>query len=205
VSIAAATVTNPIVGLRIVTSGDAVDVMLMQQEVGSFITSVIPTLGSTVTRAADNISLATSAMPFSSSVGTAMIAYDRIGFTSAGNVGFAFTSSSGLWRGAQISDDDELVYIRDGSSSGISGVVLTPANLSTETLYKGAYAFAVNDVAAVRNGGTPLTGATFAGITFTGTLQIGSLGGSNVMNGRIKQLLYVPRRMSNAELQAITT
>jgi hypothetical protein len=49
------TITNPIVGFRIVTSGDAIDVDFTQQEVGAIATSAIPTAATAITRNADVI------------------------------------------------------------------------------------------------------------------------------------------------------
>jgi hypothetical protein len=70
VSVPSATILNPIVGVRIVTSGDAIDVALFQIENGAFITSPIPTVASQVTRAADQISILTSAFPWVDAQGT---------------------------------------------------------------------------------------------------------------------------------------
>jgi hypothetical protein len=54
VAIPSASLTNPTVGIRIVTSGDAVDVQYFQHEAKAFLSSAIPTTGSTVTRAIEN-------------------------------------------------------------------------------------------------------------------------------------------------------
>jgi hypothetical protein len=50
------TITNPIIGFRIVTSGDAIDVDFTQQEVGAIATSAISTAATSITRNADEIS-----------------------------------------------------------------------------------------------------------------------------------------------------
>src|SRR3990167_1198275 len=60
VSIAAQTLANPTVGIRIVTSGDAVDVSLFQHEVGAFVTSAIPTTSANVIRDAEIMSYSAS-------------------------------------------------------------------------------------------------------------------------------------------------
>jgi hypothetical protein len=49
------TSTNPTVGVRIVTSGDAVDVDYVQEEDGAVATSPIPTFAATVTRTIDDV------------------------------------------------------------------------------------------------------------------------------------------------------
>ena len=61
-----ATVTNPIVGIRIATSGDAVDVAYFQQEATTNfagVSSPVPSVAAVVTRTADNYSLLLSAIP----------------------------------------------------------------------------------------------------------------------------------------------
>jgi hypothetical protein len=64
-SIAAATFANPIVGVRLATSGDAVDVAIFQHEQGSVVhaTSPIPAFGLLVTRAADGPNFLLSSIP----------------------------------------------------------------------------------------------------------------------------------------------
>lgn len=70
VNIASATLTNPTVGLRIVTSGDAVDVDLFQHETGAAVSTPIETFAATVTRAADSIKLAQASFPWTAGAGT---------------------------------------------------------------------------------------------------------------------------------------
>jgi hypothetical protein len=57
------TLANPAVGLRLVTSGDAIDVDFAQDEVGAVATSPILTGGGTGTRAADVVTTSTSGWP----------------------------------------------------------------------------------------------------------------------------------------------
>jgi hypothetical protein len=52
------------------------------------------------------------------------------------------------------------------------------------------------------NGGTVATGTTTS--TAPTTLQIGRFGTTTQFNGVIRRILYIPRRLSNAELQALT-
>lgn len=73
VALAPVTSTNPTVGIRIVTSGDEVDVLCFQHETGTVATSPIITYGSTVLRAADAPEIATSLFPYNVSEGTLYI------------------------------------------------------------------------------------------------------------------------------------
>ncbi len=50
-----ATATNPIVGIRIVDSGDAVDISMFQHELGTFPSSAIPTAAASATRNRDQL------------------------------------------------------------------------------------------------------------------------------------------------------
>jgi hypothetical protein len=68
-SIAAVTSANPTIGIRVVASGDAVDVALFYHALGAAVSSDIPTLGATVVRAADNITLPQANFPWNSGAG----------------------------------------------------------------------------------------------------------------------------------------
>lgn len=70
VDIPSVTSANPTVGIRVVTSGDAVDVALFAHRTEAILSSDIPTFGATVARAADNITLAQSAFPWNGGAGT---------------------------------------------------------------------------------------------------------------------------------------
>jgi hypothetical protein len=67
-----------------------------------------------------------------------------------------------------------------------------------------AAAWSANDIAAVANGGTVQTDASATLPTPT-VLCIGyGTGGANITTSRIAKILYLPRRMSNAELIVLT-
>jgi hypothetical protein len=199
VNIAAATLTDPIVGFRIVTSGDAIDVDFFGHEVGSFITSPIETFGSTVTRAADNISLATSAFPYTKNTQTLMYG-GKQNITLSGTPVFLDVNAGGY---------RTIIALNQCSAFDTGGdtMNLTPGTPSLNTPFRYAMAIALNDGAAVLDGGTVLTDSSLAvGGTDATTLFIGRTQAiSNLPNGYIKTVLYLPRRMSNAELQTLTT
>jgi hypothetical protein len=59
----AATITNPSIIIKLATSGDAIDVQVVQNEAGGVVTSPIPTAGASVTRLADIVSIANTLWP----------------------------------------------------------------------------------------------------------------------------------------------
>lgn len=201
VSIASATLTNPVVGLRIVTSGDAVDVALFQCETGAFATSAIPTTTTSLTRNADAVSM----------TGTNFSSWYN---ATEGAFGFEFTPdlflTSNINRVATISQGGATGRVVDIFTSGgnwnsyngtttiISGAsVVTSVKQRIVATYKtGSYALALNGVA-------PATAAS-ALVNVANQIAIGSLGGSNYLNGHIQRISYWPQRITNAETQAFS-
>lgn len=165
-----------------------------QHEVGAFPTSYIPTIGSTVTRAADNISLATSAFPYSTSVGTVFAqASSRF---SAGTSPASAIDSNGRW-----------LYVGNaGEVRSYDGVNITQAasTISDGAVFKAAAALGSGSSSITQNGATADTG-TFDNTMGTGTYYIGSGYTAAYMNGHIKRLMHLPRKMSAAEIQTLTT
>ena len=204
VNIATATIVNPIVGVRIVTNGDAIDVALFDHEVGAFITSPIPTVASQVTRAADQLSLLTSAFGWSATQGAIAVVARPI---LANSLGAAASINDGT-------GNEEIVLYRDASGNIVYQVEdggvnqLDPLdsgqNAANLTEYKMAVAWAANDFAAAVGGNTAVTdtGGTLPTVT---TLEVGVNQANNYNNGHIKSLAYWPTRKPDAYLQAVTT
>ena len=195
-NLASVTSANPILGLRIVTSGDAVDVALFQHEVGSFITSAIPTLAATVTRASDNISLATSAFPHSATVNSAMVRYQPI------NVAAAMIPLR--WNDGTANEVVSLGH----SASAVLGLTVTDGGAAqTAPLTDGtataaawekiACSFKANDFLFSDNGATAVadTSGTLPTVT---TLQLGP-----TLSGYISHILVVPAEKDATEVAAM--
>lgn len=200
VNIAAATLANPTVGLRIVTSGDAVDVAYFQQEVGAFVTSPIETFGSSVTRAADNISLATSAFPFSTTEGTFFAnVVNRTTGTQNGAIHLGINTNEAFLMDSS-SSGSRILYVRDDSTTQAD---LSPAGAIANAFNKQASAWAANDFAACINGGTVVTDKSGSLPTVT-LVNIGRGSQSGYTNDCIAQVMILPVRKSDAELQALT-
>ena len=177
-----------------------------QLEAGAFPTSYIPTTATALTRAADVASVNTLSPWFNASTGTLFTESQQLpGQTAAVfpriaviDDGSTNNSILNLWR----SDTSRLygavrVGAVDQADVGTTGVTQTNVN-------KIGFAYATNDFAASVNGGAPSTdtlGAVPSGLT---TLRIGRSSGTDFLNGYLRRITYYPRRLSNAELQAIT-
>lgn len=205
VEIAAATLTNPNVGLRIVTSGDAVDVALFQHEVGSFVTSAIPTTTATVTRNADNASITGTDFSdwYSATEGTIYVELETNG---AVDNAYILSISDGSL--------DNVIGLRHISSGpSLDAFSFAGASLTVDMVGQGfsygastklALAFATNDFALAVAGQATETDAS-ATVPTVNQLQIGGGPTFGSFTGHIKALRFYPSRLSNAELQEITS
>jgi hypothetical protein len=181
-----------------------------QLEVGAFPTSYIPTVASQVTRTADVATMTGTNFSswYNATEGTM---YGE--FNSSSNSG-ALDGSGGGRGLATINDGTGSNRFRFAVSlqtfqttvSGSTVVSITPvATTAANTNYKFAAAFKVNDYQAARNGVLG-TAATSGVLPIVNQLQIGfSTSTGGILNGTIKQIVYYPRRLANAELQAITS
>ena len=173
-------------------------------EAGTFGTSPIETFGATVTRAADNISLAASAFPYSAAAGTLFAQF------SASN---SDMTSVSIYYAA---------VLNDGSSNNTIGLYRYQTNIGAAVVasgasqsdqykapgsptspHKDAVSFASNDIRQATDGvlSTPDTNATIP----TATKLSLSRANNNHINGYLAKVMYLPRSMSNAELQTLTT
>ena len=185
-----------------------VDVNGTQAEVGAYPTSYIPTTSAQVTRAADSLSIATSAFPFNAAEGTLYVE--------------AITNASSV---CPSGTHETLASLNDGSSSersllrrttttayidavmvdgGVTQVNLNAGSAAAFSVARAAYAYKLNGCAEDMNGGAVVTD-TSATIPTVTTLNVGSDWlGSFPFNAHIRHLAYFPRRLSNAELQLLT-
>jgi hypothetical protein len=209
VATASATVTNPSVIVKLATSGDAIDVALFQIENGAFITSPIATVASQVTRAADNITILTSAFPYSATAGTFAVEADSTPIlTSTAMSLFSVTTADNdlttLYFANTVTDSRLLIYDAAGALQVLLDDDVVPVS---DQMKKLAFAFAANDVAFVGQGGAVKTdnSVTLGAPT---TLKIGGNRSSSVtqsINGHIKRLAYYAVRKDNSTLQVLST
>jgi len=176
-----------------------------QTEVGSFPTSYIPTSGSTATRAADVASIPVSAFGYNKSEGTLVVeaSIERVSGV-AGTSIFNFTQNSDSTANAT-----RLFYRAGGNTGvfnsvgGVTDVDFTPSGiLSAGQAVTTAVVYKENDYAACADGGSVSTDTSNT-IPSHQLIQIGA--GQAYLNGHIKSIQYYPRRLTNTQLQELTS
>jgi hypothetical protein len=187
-----------------------------QVEAGAFATSYIPTVASTVTRAADIASMTGTNFSswYNQSEGTIIPQFVAItnGVGSTGGSAFPFVYE--IDSSAASNSNHQLILSagygpgwNEGTSIlGVSQVSFQDAmTLGNANVRKIAYAYRTNDFAGCANGGTVLTD-TSGTLPSPDRMSIGSqnVSGSNVFTGYIRTLTYYPSRLSDAQLRALT-
>jgi len=197
------TVANPTVGVRIVTSGDAIAVDFAQLEDGAFPTSPIATEGAAVTRAADDVSISASGFSYPLSiigamqtgVGTGATTRSLVQFYTDGNnqvVVRIATTSAGQARVATL-------------GSIVANVVTSNTNIAG-TIAKLAARLQVDNVNVALDG-TAATADTSAAFPAMSSLMQFGANGALAENafGYIRNVAIVPRALTDAELQGAST
>jgi hypothetical protein len=182
----------------------------VQLEAGSFATSYIPTVASQVTRSADSATM--TGTNFSSwyraDEGTV---YGEAGTPNSAGFIVAIANSSGAL--------SNFMFIGKRVATGRAGAGVTSiyganqADFSagetmTTTPVKVSLAYKVNDFAIASNGGnlqTDTLGSLPVGVD---TLYIGAqttISATGTINAPIRKIAYYPKRLTNAELQGLTT
>lgn len=181
---------------------------LPQLELGAFATSVIPTTTVAVTRSADVASVNTLTPWYNATEGTLYAEYSRFGALNFQNIAAfgnaAQTEALTLVFGSGAPSNNQRFDVTAGGASQASISVLTTPALNT--IAKTAGAYALNDFAATANGAAPGTDTSGTVPTVT-TLGLGTgaaLTGP-YLNGYLRRITYFPVRLTNANLQAITT
>ena len=188
-----------------------------QVEAGAFATSVIPTVASTVTRTVD-VAVMTGAN-FSSwynqSEGTivAQFVATTTGVTSTGGNDFPFLYDIDS---AAVTNSGHALVLSNGFGPGLRtsttilgvtqaelGFALTLGNASVRKI---AYAYKTNNFAASANGGAVSTDTSGNVPTTPDRMAIGTQNvSSNVFTGYMQKLTFYPSRLTNAQLQALTS
>jgi hypothetical protein len=195
-----------------VTNGASVDftlrIGLPQLELGAFATSVIPTTTTALTRSADVALVNTLSPWFNATEGTIYAELMRPSL-------IASTAFANAWSISDNTNNERFLAYNTGSVQTIDAAVtdggvaqatlVASGSITANTTIKTAFAYAVNDFAWVRDAGTVQTDASGT-LPTVDRLYIGANSvGTGQWTGWIRRLTAYPRRLSNAELQAITT
>ena len=186
-----------------------------QLEEGSFATSYIPTAASTVTRNADVASVGTSQFPYNATEGTLVVSASTVNnqnisayfaHLASAAAGTGYGSSHAIFKGGSsgIAAGQKVKGITYDDANIATGEVVTSGDINTAVI-KVAYAFGANDFRASVNGDSVIsdTGGAMpsaATVLMLGAIRLGAAG--YYLSGHIRQLTYIPRKLSNAELIA---
>ena len=175
-----------------------------QAEAGAFATSYIPTVASTVTRAADiavmtgtNFSswynqsegtIVWNADTFSTSAANAAV---NINSSAAANRIYGYFSATSAIGIVTVGSSEQVSFNSGALSGGPSGVT--------------ALAYSLNDFAQSTRGGVALTDNSGL-LPTVSQMNIGTSHASiQSLNGRISSITYYPQRLANEQLQALTS
>lgn len=186
-------------------SSQAVYAWGAQSETGPQPSPYIPTTTVAMTRSLDVAVInSLGALGFNPSEGTLVTrAVAPAHPTNINNVLWALTNGTAAERIQGFLNTGNLwLRVDSGGSTQVNTATANAAGTMVE--YKAAHAYKLNDYAFALNGGAVVTD-TVAVVPAIDRLRVASrYDGNEVLNGYIKSLRYYPRRMSNAELQALT-
>lgn len=182
-------------------------VQYAQIEAGSFATSFIPTAGTTVLRAADIASItgANFTSFWNATQGTFVVRAAQPILT--GGVPTLYSADST----ASAFTDRVLGFLNSSTpetrvtNGGVEQATLSlTGTITAGTTVSIAQAYKLNDFASVKNGGTVATDTTGT-LPTVDRFEIGSIGGLNFLNGWISSLSYYPVRLTNTQIQTLST
>ena len=176
-----------------------------QFEAGSFPTSYMKNEGtaSGVTRSADVASIPVADFGYNQSEGTLFVEWKQ----SIGAASYVAMLSDGTATNRSMVRQfaNGSAYYSTITNSVSQGDILTGTVVDNQSNKIGVV-YKHNDAAGVLNGASAVTDATFLVPEGVSTLSIGSytVGSSQYINGHIKKLMYIPRRVTNAQLISLT-
>lgn len=181
-----------------------------QLEAATFPTSYIPTVASTVTRAADNASMTGTNFSswYNQSEGTIVVECNQVAGANSTSLPYAISdntfnnsqygvyTSGNAFRGAN--------YIVGGVAQ--TGDITTFSVANVAVPIKNAFAYAVNNFGESLGGQTARTDTVGIVNTASNRMYIGSgwSGTGNYLNGHLRNISYYPVRWANAQLPSLT-
>lgn len=172
-------------------------------EAGAFATSYIPTIASTVTRAADAAQITGSLFSqwYRQDEGSFVIRSARLSTAALDGISAsAFTDgNNNIEMFARTADSRLLVF--NGGATQVN--LIDTSKISAGVSYTAAAGYSLNNYALVTNNGTVLTDTT-ATVPTAVSLGVGSRSGNLFYNGHIQSIQYIPNRVSDTQLQSLS-
>jgi len=174
-----------------------------QLEAGSFATSYIPTVASQVTRINDVANMTGTNLTswFKTNEGTF---YGEISNITQGIDRRWMSLYDGVNGQMQARLAAQNLYVYTATEANAAARTINGAT-TTATVVKAANTYSVNDLATTLNGGTVFTGSVWNPITPTSFTLGANVNNFQAINNCIKKLAYYPARLTNTQLQALTT
>jgi hypothetical protein len=202
-----ATLANPSVGIRIVTSGDAVDVDFVQPEDGSAATSPIATFSATATRAEEVPTIPLPASLIGMTEGAIVADYVRDTTVPAGTY-------PGVFRLIASNTDNMVGVYLDPTTATRAGLVvrtgganqavcITTGDGALNTITRVAAGFRVDDFAASRSGNAVVVDTSGTVPPSLATLQIGIMDAIFGAGTGITRIRLFTKKPSNAAIQGL--
>ena len=169
-----------------------------QLEAGAFPTSYIPTAGATATRSADFASIPVADFGYNDEAGTFVAEF---GYVDPSNVDTNYLLSGGsLARFFYNNTATSAWSIYSGSGISVSGIS------SDGSSNKAGIAMDDSGTTAYVDGGFAVSNATVKpqGNVSYDFIAIGGVSAATRLNGHIKSINYYPRRLTDAQLEALT-
>lgn len=180
-----------------------------QLELGSFATSYIPTVASQVTRTADSAVIQAEAFStwYNAPEGTVVCEYDVLsaGYATLKNIASFSDNTASNRIVAYVTATTGLPFmiVTDGGTTQASA---QNSAISSNVVAKTALGYKLNDFAIVTNGGAAATDTSGTVPSAINRLYIGgSATGAQPLNGHIRSIKYYSSRLTNAQIQALTT
>ena len=197
--------TSAIVGIVGGSAGNAADLEVWGFQFegnASFPTSYIKTTGSTATRSADVASIPVADFGYNQSAGTVTVEFALDNTTSNKRL-FSLNDGGTTERidGLINSANSAVLFVVDGNSNVVNQSV---SGYVDGEYSKVAASYELDNYRLTMDGATPVSDSSATVPTIT-TLTIGTGPAFAPINGHIKSIKYYPRRLTNAQLQEITS
>jgi len=175
-----------------------------QVAISSFAASYTPTGSASVTRGGEIANIPTSGFGFNAAEGTLLVrARAPLGGSAvASALALSDGTTANLITISVLDGSADAIYAQVYDSGGVQAS-LSIGVAADDTEFRAAFAYKANDFAACANGGAVST-ANAGTVPTVNLLDIGRRGTTAYFNGWIADVLYFPRRLSNATLQALT-